>query len=130
MKRKKKKKKPRKENAFKIEIIESNLFTYKKLFLARNLKYKTFLVLRKLNQLKKKRKKKQLTLQSLCTQWADALRVEKSRLLCLSERSSMVCAPVRRDNPRILARDYRRTGTQTMLYLTCTMMSSVDLASC
>ena len=32
----------------------------------------------------------------------------------------MVCAPVRRDNPRALA--------QTMLYLACTTISSVDLA--
>ena len=44
----------------------------------------------------------------------------------------MVCAPVRRDNPRALARESSgiidRTGTQTMLYLTCTMISSVDLA--
>ena len=31
----------------------------------------------------------------------------------------MVCAPVRRDNPR---------GAQTMLYLTCATISSVDLA--
>ena len=31
----------------------------------------------------------------------------------------MVCAPVRRDNPRALA---------TMLYLTCTTITSVDLA--
>ena len=43
----------------------------------------------------------------------------------------MVCAPVRRDN-----RPYRRTcegiidrtGTQTMLYLTCITITSVDLA--
>ena len=33
----------------------------------------------------------------------------------------MVCAPVRRDSSRAL-------GAQTMLYLTCTMISSVDLA--
>ena len=33
----------------------------------------------------------------------------------------MVCAPVRRDNPRAL-------GAQTMLYLTCTTITSVDLA--
>ena len=33
----------------------------------------------------------------------------------------MVCAPVRRDI-------IDRTGAQTMLYLTCTMISSVDLA--
>ena len=34
----------------------------------------------------------------------------------------MVCAPGRRDNPRALA------GAQTMHYLTCTTISSVDLA--
>ena len=37
----------------------------------------------------------------------------------------MVCAPVRRDNPQ---GTIDRTDTQTMLYLTCTMISSVDLA--
>ena len=37
----------------------------------------------------------------------------------------MVCAHVRRDNPRALS---LRTGAQTMLYLTCIMISSVDLA--
>ena len=38
----------------------------------------------------------------------------------------MVCAPVRRDNP--LARGIiDRTGAQTMLYLTCTIISSVTL---
>ena len=49
----------------------------------------------------------------------------------------MVCAPVRRDNPRALARGLSlRTGAQTMLYHTaqtmlyhtCTMISSKDLA--
>ena len=41
----------------------------------------------------------------------------------------MVCAPVRRDNPRGLARGLSlRTGAETMLYLTCTTVSSVDLA--
>ena len=44
----------------------------------------------------------------------------------------MVCAPVRRDNPRALASFSEgiidRTGAQTMLCLTCTMISSVDLA--
>ena len=41
----------------------------------------------------------------------------------------MVCAPVRRDNPRALARGLSlRTGAQTMLYLTCTKIPSVDLA--
>ena len=41
----------------------------------------------------------------------------------------MVCAPVRRDNPRALARGViDRTGAQTMLYLACTTISSVDLA--
>ena len=39
----------------------------------------------------------------------------------------MVCAPVRRDNPQALA-IIDRTGAQTMLYLTCTMISSVNLA--
>ena len=41
----------------------------------------------------------------------------------------MVCAPVRRDNPRAVARRLSlRTGAQTMLYLTCNTISSVDLA--
>ena len=41
----------------------------------------------------------------------------------------MACAPVRRDNPRALARGViDHTGAQTMLYRTCTMISSVDLA--
>ena len=44
----------------------------------------------------------------------------------------MVCAPERRDNPRVLARVWGgiidRSGAQTMLYLTCTTISSVDLA--
>ena len=41
----------------------------------------------------------------------------------------MICAPVRRDNPRALARGIiDRTGAQTMLYLTCTTIISVDLA--
>ena len=41
----------------------------------------------------------------------------------------MVCAPVRRDNPRALARRLSVcTGAQIMLYLTCSMVSSVDLA--
>ena len=41
----------------------------------------------------------------------------------------MVCAPERRDNPRVLARGIiDRSGAQTMLYLTCTTISSVDLA--
>ena len=40
----------------------------------------------------------------------------------------MVCAPVRRDNPLAKARGLSlRTGAQAMLYLTCTMISSVDL---
>ena len=34
----------------------------------------------------------------------------------------MVCAPARRDNPRASA------SAQTMLYLTCTTITSVDLA--
>ena len=37
----------------------------------------------------------------------------------------MVCAPIRRDNSEGII---DRTGAQTMLYLTCTMISSVDLA--
>ena len=41
----------------------------------------------------------------------------------------MVCAPVRRDNPRATSSGIiDRTGAQTMLYLTCTMIYSVDLA--
>ena len=37
----------------------------------------------------------------------------------------MVCAPVRSIIPKGII---DRTGAQTMLYLTCTMISSVDLA--
>ena len=45
----------------------------------------------------------------------------------------MVCAPVWRDNPRALAISFSegiidRTGAQTMLYLTYTTITSVDLA--
>ena len=42
----------------------------------------------------------------------------------------MVCAPVRRDHPLVLPRGWTIdcTGAQIMLYLTCTMLSSVDLA--
>ena len=41
----------------------------------------------------------------------------------------MVCAPVRRDNPPSFSGGIiDRTSAQTMLYLTCTMISSVDLA--
>ena len=40
----------------------------------------------------------------------------------------MVCAPVRRDNPRALARGLSTVQAQTMLYLTCTTITSVDLA--
>ena len=41
----------------------------------------------------------------------------------------MVCAPVRRDNPRALARGIiDRTDAQIMLYLTCTMITSVEFA--
>ena len=41
----------------------------------------------------------------------------------------MFCAPVRRDNPLAKARGlYLRTCAQTILYLTCTTISSVDLA--
>ena len=38
-------------------------------------------------------------------------------------------APVQRDNPRALARGLSLcTGAQTMLYLTCTTITTVDLA--
>ena len=41
----------------------------------------------------------------------------------------MVCAPVRIDNPLAKARGLSlRTGAQTMLYPTCTTITSVDLA--
>ena len=41
----------------------------------------------------------------------------------------MLCAPIRRDNPRALASGLSTVQAQkTMLYLTCTMLSSVDLA--
>ena len=41
----------------------------------------------------------------------------------------MGCAPVRRDNPLAKARGLSlRTGAQSMLYLTCTTITSVDLA--
>ena len=41
----------------------------------------------------------------------------------------MVCAPVRRNNPRAFSPGIiDRTGAQTMLYLTCTTITSVDLA--
>ena len=41
----------------------------------------------------------------------------------------MGCAPVRRDNPRAKARGLSlRTGAQPMLYLTCTTITSIDLA--
>ena len=41
----------------------------------------------------------------------------------------MVCAPVRKDNPRAFIEGIiDRTGAQTMLYLTCTTNTSVDLA--
>ena len=40
----------------------------------------------------------------------------------------MVCAPVRRDNPRALARGIiNRTDAQAMLYLTCITITCVDL---
>ena len=38
----------------------------------------------------------------------------------------MVCAPVQRD--KFSSGIIDRTGAQTMLYLTCTIISSVDLA--
>ena len=42
----------------------------------------------------------------------------------------MVCAPVRRKSPSFSEGIIDRTGAQTMLYLTCTMMiSHVDLAN-
>ena len=41
----------------------------------------------------------------------------------------MVCAPVRRDNlPSFSDGITDRIGAQTMLYLTCTTITSVDLA--
>ena len=45
----------------------------------------------------------------------------------------MVCAPVRRDNPRALARGKARglstvQAHKTLLYLTCPTITSVDLA--
>ena len=41
----------------------------------------------------------------------------------------MVCAPVQRDNPRAKARGLSLcAGAQTMLYLACTTMTSVDLS--
>ena len=42
----------------------------------------------------------------------------------------MVCAPVRRDNPELYISEgiIERTGALSMLYLTCTMISSVDHA--
>ena len=41
----------------------------------------------------------------------------------------MVCAPIRRDNPPSFSEGIiDRTGAQTMLYLTCTMIFSVYLA--
>ena len=39
----------------------------------------------------------------------------------------MVCAPARSDDSRALA-IIDRTGAQVMLYLTCNLVSSVDLA--
>ena len=40
----------------------------------------------------------------------------------------MVCVPVRRDNLLSISEGIiNRTGAQTMLYLTCTTISSVDL---
>ena len=40
----------------------------------------------------------------------------------------MACAPVRRDNPRDLERDYRPYRRTNHAYLTCTTISSVELA--
>ena len=40
----------------------------------------------------------------------------------------MVCAPVRRESPSFSEGIIDRTGAQTMLYLTCTTITSVDLA--
>ena len=42
----------------------------------------------------------------------------------------MVCAPVWRDNPRALTRGLStvQAHAQTMFYLTCTTITSVDLA--
>ena len=39
-----------------------------------------------------------------------------------------MCPPVRIDNPRALASVINRKDGQTMLYLTCSMMTSIDLA--
>ena len=48
----------------------------------------------------------------------------------LEQVRDRACALVRRDNPRALARGLLtvQAGAQTMLYLTCTMISTVDLA--
>ena len=40
----------------------------------------------------------------------------------------MVCAPVRRDNPRALARGLSTVQALKPCSMTCTMISSVDLA--
>ena len=40
----------------------------------------------------------------------------------------MVCAPVRRDNPRALARDYRPYRRTNHALSHCTTITSVDLA--
>ena len=45
-----------------------------------------------------------------------------------SERYSMVCAPVRRYSSSFSEEAIDRTGAQTILYLTCTMKSSLYLA--
>ena len=69
--------------------------------------------------------------QSLRVQWAKSMkRVNLPRWQSvLRERQSMVCAPVRRDNPRAFSGGIiYLAGTRIMLYLTCTMISSVDLA--
>ena len=48
--------------------------------------------------------------------------------LCTNKRWSIVCAPVRRDNTSFSEGIIDRTGAQTMLYLTCTTITNVDLA--
>ena len=40
----------------------------------------------------------------------------------------MVCAPVRRDNPRALARGLSTVQAHKPCYVSCTIISSVDFA--
>ena len=63
-----------------------------------------------------------------CARKELSVQVKHADILIRYARKSMACAPVRRDNPRAIARGLSlRTGAQTMLCLTCTMISSVDL---